>query len=69
MDNERQTLGAVGPPLNKKLFPVYRPGGLKRAYWNFFFPIFNFFFFYVPLLYILHCKKLMLIHGDSCNIT
>ena len=24
------------PPLNKKLFPVHRPGGLKRADWDFF---------------------------------
>ena len=28
-----------GPPLNKKLFPVHRPGGLKRADWDFFFMI------------------------------
>ena len=27
----------VKPPLNKKLFPVYRPGGSKRTDWNFFF--------------------------------
>ena len=27
------------PPLNKKLFPVYRPGGSKRADWNFLFHI------------------------------
>ena len=31
----------IGPPLNKKLFPVYRPGGQKRAYWNFYFPVFS----------------------------
>ena len=30
----------VRPPLNKKLFPVHRPGGLKRSDWNFFFHIF-----------------------------
>ena len=29
------------PPLNKKLFPVYRPGGSKRADWNFFFHLFK----------------------------
>ena len=27
----------VGPPLNKKSFPVHRSGGLKRANWDFFF--------------------------------
>ena len=34
------------PPLNKELFPVHRPSGLKRADWNFFFFNFtnNFFF-------------------------
>ena len=37
-------LGSIG--LNKKLFPVYRPGGSKRADWNFFFHLFNFYFFY-----------------------
>ena len=30
---------AIRPSSNKKSFPVHRPGGLKRAYWNFFFPI------------------------------
>ena len=29
------------PPLNKKLFHVYRPSGLKRADWNFLFIIFG----------------------------
>ena len=29
------------PSSNKKLFPVHRPGGLKRAYWNLFFPSFK----------------------------
>ena len=29
------------PPLNKKSFPVHRPGGLKRADWDFFFMIFE----------------------------
>ena len=28
------------PPLNKKVFAVYRPGELKRADWNFFFSYF-----------------------------
>ena len=39
------------PPLNKKLFPVHRPGGLKRAYWNLFFHIFkkDFFFTFPPV--------------------
>ena len=32
---------ALRPPLNKKSFPVHRPGGLKRADWDvFFFSIF-----------------------------
>ena len=31
---------ATEPPLNKK-FPVHRPGGLKRADWNFVFHIFK----------------------------
>ena len=37
--------GGLGPPLNKKLFPVHRPGGLKRAEWDFFL----FFSCYSPL--------------------
>ena len=43
---------------NKKSFPVHRPGGLKRAYWNFFFmfSIFLFFFLLFPL-YILVKKN------------
>ena len=28
-------------PLNKKLFPVHRPSGLKRADWDFFSMIFE----------------------------
>ena len=32
---------AFRPPLNKKVFPVHRPGGLKRANWDFFFMIFE----------------------------
>ena len=44
----------VRPPLNKKLFPVLRPSGLKRADWNSFFFIFkNIFFFLLSSLYIL----------------
>ena len=27
---------AVGQPFNKKSLPVHRPGGLKRADWDFF---------------------------------
>ena len=34
-------MSRVGPPLNKELFPVHRPSGLKRAVWNFFFSIFS----------------------------
>ena len=30
----------IRPPLNKKVFPVDRPSGFKRADWNFFFYIF-----------------------------
>ena len=53
----RQALGvlqpqAKGPPLNKKLFPVYRPGRSKRADWNFFFHLLKNFFLLFPL-YIL----------------
>ena len=46
------------PTLNKKLFPVHRPGGSKRADWNFFFYIFKktSFFSLFPL-YILVFKK------------
>ena len=51
----------IRPSSNKKLFPVHRPGGLKRAYWNNFFPIFNFhqffIYFYFSPLYILVYKK------------
>ena len=46
----------LGPSSNKKLFPVQRPGGLKRAYGTFF--LFCFFFFFTPPpLYILVYKK------------
>ena len=38
----------IMPPLNKKLIPVYRPGGSKRADWNSFFHLFNNFFFFTP---------------------
>ena len=52
------------PPLNKKLFPVHRPSGLKWADWIFlfiylfiyFFQIFRFFFLLNPL-YILVYKE------------
>ena len=47
----------VRPPLDKELFPVHRPSGLKRADWNFSFQIFIFFFFNFPTLYILVYKK------------
>ena len=42
---ERVGEGIVGPSSNKKLFPVHRPGGLKGAYWNFFF-FFSYFHFF-----------------------
>ena len=33
---------AIRPPLNKKSFPVHRPGGLKRAEWEvFYFHVFK----------------------------
>ena len=36
------TRGNIRPPLNKKSFPVHRPGGLKRAEWEgFFFHVFK----------------------------
>ena len=41
-------LQAVRPPLNKKLFPVHRPSGLKRANWNFYFHISKIFVFTFP---------------------
>ena len=45
-------------PVNKKVFPVYRPGGSKRADWNFFFHLFKkSFFFLLPPLYILVKKN------------
>ena len=49
----------VRPPLNKKLFPVYRPGESKRADWNFFSHLFKkkIFFLLFPL-YILVFKKI-----------
>ena len=44
------------------MFPVHRPGGLKRAYWNFFFLFFNLLLFFLlpppPPLYILVSKKI-----------
>ena len=38
------------PPLDKKVFPVHRPGGLKRDDWDFFFMIFEKSFFFLNLL-------------------
>ena len=48
------------PPLNKKLFPVHRPGGLNRVDWDFFFfMIFEqSFFFSQSSWYILVNEKL-----------
>ena len=46
----------LGPALNKKLFPVHRPGGLKRADWNFFPHIFPLFFFFTQPCTILFIK-------------
>ena len=37
------------PSSNKKSFPVHRPGGLRRAYWNFFFHLFKIFFTFPPV--------------------
>ena len=36
--NHRSWAVTVGPALSKKVFPVQRPGELKRADWNFFLP-------------------------------
>ena len=48
----------IRPLLNKKSFPVHRPGGLKRADWNFFSPYFSpFFFFFSLTLYTLVYKN------------
>ena len=45
----KKVLFALRPPLNKKVFPVYRPGGSKRADWNFFFHLSKkIYFFYFP---------------------
>ena len=49
---------SLRPPLNKKLFPVHRPGGLKRADWDFFFMIFEKSFFSQSSRYILVNEKL-----------
>ena len=48
----------IGPPLNKTLFPVQRPSGLKRANWNFFFIFGKKKKFYFPPMYILVYKKM-----------
>ena len=51
------------PPLNKELFPVHRPSGLKRADWNYLLKYFTNNFFFTPPppppLYILVYKKKM----------
>ena len=47
----RRLCEEVRPPLNKKLFPVHRPGGLKMADWNSFFYIYIYIFFTPPPLY------------------
>ena len=41
----------IRPPLNKKLFPVHRLSGLKRAYWNFVFIFTSFLFFSLSLFF------------------
>ena len=43
---KRSYLVLIRPSSNRISFPVHRPGGLKRAYWNFFFPVFKVFFFF-----------------------
>ena len=52
---------ALRPSSNKKLFPVHRPGGLKRAYLNSFCSSFQklFFYFTTPLVHS-SSKKLKL---------
>ena len=45
------------PPLNKKVFPVHRPGGLKRADWDSFSLIFEKSFFSQSCWYILVNEK------------
>ena len=52
---------SIRPPLNKKLFPVHRPGLLKRADWNLFFHTFKRILFLLPPpLYSLVYKKMKL---------
>ena len=36
-----QIVQLLRPPLNKKSFPVHRPGGVKRAEWEVLFHVFN----------------------------
>ena len=48
-------LSGLRPPLNKKLFPVHRPGGLKRADWDFFFMIFEKRFF--SSIFLVHSSQ------------
>ena len=45
------------PPFNKKSFRVYRPGGSKRADWNFFFHLFKKKKILLSPLYILVFKQ------------
>ena len=48
------------PPLNKKLFPVLRLSGLKRADWNSFFSFSNIFFFFTFFPVYSSLKKMKL---------
>ena len=58
-ENRETTLHHSCLSLNKKVFPDHRPGGLKRADWDFFFMIFEkSFFFSQPSWYILVNEKL-----------
>ena len=49
-------LGWIRPPLNQNLFSVYRPGGSKRADWNFSYHIFLFFFLLFPMYILVYGK-------------
>ena len=56
----------IRPPSNKKLFHVYRPGGSKRADWNFFFSsLKKLFFFTFPPVH--SSLKKIEIRGGSGN--
>ena len=52
-----ENISRMRPPLNKKLFPVHRPGGLKRAECDFFFRFKKNKLFTTPSLYILVYKN------------